>query len=175
MKPTIFLDIDDVLAISREFTSYQVMATFESGDLDGRPELWNGLLCAEARQNLAALHDEFNPQYVISSSWSHYLACDQLRAVFHRCHLQFVAEGMHDTWTTPKCSGWSRFDEIHHLALHHLPRGCPMLVLDDELSGASLRGTSLYDDGLVVLCEPWVGLNADKLSEAQRLLRSQVV
>lgn len=68
MKPIIFLDVDDVLAISREFTSYQVMTIFKSGDLDSWPELWDGLLCASARRNLAALHSEFDLEYVISSS-----------------------------------------------------------------------------------------------------------
>ncbi|MCY0910297.1 HAD domain-containing protein [Massilia antarctica] len=173
MKPIIFLDVDDVLAISREFTSYQVMATFKSGDLDAWPELWDGLLCAEACRNLAALHREFDALYVISSSWSHYLTRDQMREVFDRCQLSFVAKNMHEAWTTPKRSGWSRYDEIHSWTINHLEAGCPVLVLDDEQSGASLRGSSLYARDLIVLCEPWVGFSAERLSEAQRLLRAQ--
>lgn len=173
MKPIIFLDVDDVLAISREFTSYQVMTIFKSGDLDSWPELWDGLLCASARRNLAALHSEFDLEYVISSSWSHYLTRDQMREVFDRCQLQFVAENMHEAWTTPKRSGWSRYDEIHNWMSDHLQPARRVLVLDDDQSGASLRGSALCDRGVVVLCAPWIGFDGDKLYEAQRLLRAQ--
>lgn len=173
MKPLIFLDIDDVLAISREFTSYQVMATFKSGDLDAWPELWDGLLCTQARRNLSVLHSEFEAQYVISSSWSHYLAREQMLDVLRRCQLGFVANNVHDEWTTPKHSGWSRHDEIENWTLRHLASGRRMLVLDDHQSGASLHKSRFDQNGMVVLCEPWIGFDAGKLSDAQRLLRAQ--
>jgi len=62
----------------------------------------------EARTNLVALHDEFWPQYVISSSWSNYLSEGQMREVFKRSGLAFVADNMHRRWTTPKAQGPSR-------------------------------------------------------------------
>ena len=174
MRPIIFLDIDDVLAISREYTSYRVMATFKSGDLDGWPELWTGLFLAEARANLVALHREFWPQYVISSSWSNYLTREQMQVIFRRTGLDFVADNMHKRWTTPKGTGPSRTDEIENWIAKHGQRRQSMLVLDDHESGMSLRASKLDHKGLVVLCEPWVGFIADKLANAQRLLRAQM-
>jgi hypothetical protein len=85
-----FVDMDDVLVISKEYTSYQVIMTFKSGDLDCWPELWEGLVFAEARSGLAQLHAEFRPQYVISSSWSKYLARPQMADVLCRTGLDFV-------------------------------------------------------------------------------------
>ena len=175
MRPVIFLDIDDVLAICREYTSHQVMTALESRDLDARPELWAGLICAEARANLAALHSEFWPQYVISSSWSTYLTREQMQVVFRRTGLDFVANNLHRRWTTPKGMGPSRTDEIKNWIAKHGRRRQTLLVLDDHDSGVNLLASSLDQQGLVVLCDPWVGFNADKLASAQRLLRTQMV
>lgn len=173
MQPIIFLDIDDVLAISREYNSYQVMAIFKSGDVDRWPELWNGLLFASGRENLATLHREFSPQYVISSSWSHSLHREQMLEMFRRSGLEIVANNMHVHWTTPKFDGSSRTEELEGWIAAHRQLGQPMLVLDDHTSGWSLVESLLDQMGLVVLCEPGIGLVADKLVAAQRLLRVQ--
>lgn len=138
MRPVIFLDIDDVLAISREYTSYQVMTAFKLGDLDGWPELWQGLVFPEARANLVALHDEFWPQYVISSSWSNYLSQRQMQEIFRRSGLAFVADNIHSQWTTPKAQGPSRTEEIENWIAKHGQRGQPILVIDDHDSGRGL-------------------------------------
>jgi hypothetical protein len=174
MRPIIFLDIDDVLAISSEFTSYQIITTFKSGDLDNWPELWAGLFFTEARANLATLHSEFWPQYVVSSSWTNYLNREQMQLVFQRTGLEFVADNMHKRWTTPKADGPSRLDEIENWIANHGQRGQPILVLDDSASGWGLCDSFLDDKGLVVLCEPWTGFVAEKLADAQRLLRAQL-
>jgi hypothetical protein len=144
------------------------------GDLDGWPELWQGLVFPEARANLATLHDEFWPQYVVSSSWSNYLSQGQMREVFRRSGLAFVADNMHKRWTTPKAEGPSRTKEIEGWIAKHGQRGQPILVLDDSASGWGLRDSFLDDRGIVVLCEPWVGFDADKLAEAQTQLRVQI-
>lgn len=175
MRPIIFLDIDDVLAISREYTSKEVIAAFRSSVLDDSPELWASLIFAEARANLGALHIEFWPQYVISSSWSNFLTREQMQLIFRRSGLDFVANNLHMRWTTPKGMGPSRTDEIKNWIEKHGRRRQTMLVLDDYESGLSLRTSSLDQQGLVVLCDPWVGFNADKLASAQRLLRTQMV
>lgn len=174
MRPIIFLDIDDVLAISREYTSYQVMAAFKSGDLDGWPELWTSLICAEAGVNLATLNGEFWPLYVVSSSWSNYLNREQMQEVFRRTGLNFVADNMHEDWTTPKDEASSRTEEIEAWIAEHRKWPRPILVLDDQTSGWGLFESLLDQQGLVILCEPWVGFMADKLVKAQRLLRAQV-
>lgn len=173
MRPIIFLDIDDVLTGSRELTSRQVITTSQSGDVDTWPELWARLILDEARANLAALHDEFCPQYVISSSWSNYLTHQQFREIFHHTGMEFVARNMHKRWATPKGVGPGRLMEIDSWIVKHLQAGQPMLVLDDQDSGWSLRESHLDQKGLVVLCELGGGFVVDKLIDAQRLLRAQ--
>lgn len=174
MQPIIFLDIDDVLAISALHTSDQVMAAFEVSDLDGCPELWQGLFFSEARANLMELHSEFGPMYVVSSSWSNYLTQEQMRVVFRRSGLEFVADNMHKQWTTAKAEDPSRLDEIASWIEDHGQHGQPVLVLDDSASGWGLRDSFLDDQGIVVLCEPLVGFDTDKLAEAQAQLRAQI-
>jgi hypothetical protein len=174
MQPIIFLDIDDVLAISIVHTSDQVMAAFKSDDLDGCPGLWQGLVFPEARANLMALHSEFGPLYVVSSSWSNYLTQEQMREVFRRSGMEFVADNMHKQWTTAKAEDPSRLDEIAGWIEDYGQHGQPVLVLDDSASGWGLRDSFLDDQGIVVLCEPWVGFNNDKLTEAQAQLRAQI-
>jgi hypothetical protein len=49
----------------------------------------------------------------------------------------------------------------------------PMLVLDDHESGWSLYESPLDMAGPVVLCDPWIGFNRDKLALAQSLFRTQ--
>lgn len=173
-RPIIFLDMDDVLTISREYTSYQVITAFKLGDLDGWPELWSGLIFAEARDNLAALHSEFWPQYVVSSSWSNYLTREQLQGVFRRTGLGFVAGNMHKHWTTPKGMGSARVTEIENWISQYGRSVQPVLVLDDHESGWNLHGSSLDQKGHVVLCEPWIGFVTERLVEAQVQLRAQV-
>jgi len=171
-RPIVFLDMDDVLVTSREYTSYQVITTFKMGDIDGWPELWAGLVLPEARDSLNTLHRQFAPHYVISSSWSKYLTQEQMVQVFRRTGLDFVADNLHEQWSTPKIDG-SRVDEIESWLAKYRTPAQPVLVLDDDESGWSLAESCLERRGCVVLCEPCVGLVADKLAYAQRLLRAQ--
>jgi len=160
------------MVVSREYTSYQVITTFKMGDIDGWPELWAGLVLPEARENLNLLHQEFAPRYVISSSWTKYLTQEQMVQVFRRTGLDFVADHLHEQWTTPKIDG-SRVDEIEIWLTKYRRPAQPVLVLDDDESGWSLAESHLDRRGCVVLCEPWVGFVEDKLGHAQLLLRAQ--
>lgn len=169
-RPLIFLDLDDVLVIDHTDTSYQVITKFKSEDLDAWPELWSGLIYAEARDNLMTLHNEFLPHYIISSSWSNTLTKQQMQEIFRRTGLDFVADSLHEQqWTTPKSPGWTRLEEIENwISLHGHP-GQSMLVIDDLESGWSLQKSSLRP----VLCDAWIGFVAEKLLEAQKRLRAQ--
>jgi len=173
VAPIIFLDLDDVLAISEEFTSYQVTTLFKQGNRDSWPELWKGLFFAEGKENLAKLHGEFSPQYVISSSWATYLSREQIKELFSRCGLEFVAKNLHKHWTTPKGEGPSRRNEIENWVKKHLQDNQPMLVLDDKSSGWSLPFSDLTEKNQIVLCEEWVGFVANKLLEARIYLHDQ--
>lgn len=172
-RPIVMLDADDVLAVSKEFTSYQVISAFKQNDLDW-PEMWEGLFMGEAKTGLAALHAEFWPQYVISSSWSKYLSAAQLKEVFRRTGLAFVADNFHTRWTTPKGTGSARLTEIEDWLKKYRQGRQAVLVLDDDESGWSLADSHLDKAGFVVLCEPWVGLTAARLTQAQGLLRAQL-
>jgi hypothetical protein len=128
---------------------------------------------AEARANLAVLHREFCPQYVVSSSWSNYLTREQMQQVFRLTGLEFVAVNLHKQWTTPKEIGATRLTEITKWITTHQQQAQLVLVLDDLESGWSLRGSPLEDKGYVVLCETWIGFVAEKLVEAQQQLWAQ--
>jgi hypothetical protein len=171
LRPIVFIDMDDVLVVSREYTSYQVITTFKLNAVSDWPELWAGLILPEARANLAILHVEFTPQYVVSSSWASHLGREQMCEVFYRTGLQFVADNLHEQWKTLQSQGRSRSMEIEDWIAQHR-HGQPILVLDDRLSGESLAESILSKQGCVILCEPSKGFVAEKLAEAQKRLRT---
>ncbi|MEC5218605.1 hypothetical protein RCH09_003579 [Actimicrobium sp. GrIS 1.19] len=182
-RPIVFVDLDNVLVVDNYFSGYQTIEMFKhanvqadpAGYLDTWPELWANLMFRQGRSNLQAIHDEFNPIYVASTSWSHYLDQADFIEVFKRTGLPFVADNLHDAWTTPKRGMKTRTDEIQAwLDANHLP-GQPVLVLDDLESGACLEKSQLKQAGRVVLCEIGIGFIDDKLAEAQRLLRAQIL
>jgi hypothetical protein len=172
VRPIAFLDFDDVLAVHREHDSRRVELAFKNDALDDVPELWQWLFHYSARTNLQALHEEFEPQYVISSSWTGFLNHDQICEVLRRTDIEFVAENLHAEWRTPKEAGSYRLTEIEAwLDSHNLVVVCPFVILDDELSGQSIPGSHLEDRA--VLCEAWIGFTHPKLKLAQKILRAQ--
>lgn len=177
MAPLCFIDMDDVLVLDARYTSYQVRECFRLADMNW-PELWDGLIDTVARTNLRALHDEFAPTYVISSSWTKFLSREQLVEVFRRTGLDFVVDNLHVEWATPKASGCYRAEEIYRWFDRAMPGQAPtvlpVLVLDDDESGWTLADCPLDRAGQVVLCEVWKGLTDEKLVQAQQLLRAQL-
>lgn len=173
MRPIVFLDFDDVLAVHREHDSRKVESAFKSGSLDDVPDLWEWVFHYSARTNLRALHDEFVPEYVISSSWTLFLDRSQIVEVLRRTDLEFVAENLQVEWHTPRESGSYRLTEIETWLDHHnLIAQRPFLILDDELSGQSIPGS--YLEERAVLCDAWVGFTHPKLKLAQEILRAQL-
>lgn len=62
MKPIIFWDIDDVIALDSECSGKDVARVFAS-DLNGvESEFWMLMFSTQARDNLASLHKLFRPQ-----------------------------------------------------------------------------------------------------------------
>lgn len=68
IRPIVFLDMDDVFCIHPDYSSYQALEALKRQNL-AYPDVWENLVLPEARLNLAELHLEFSPMYVISSSW----------------------------------------------------------------------------------------------------------
>ena len=173
MRPVVILDLDDVLAIHREHNSFQVLAAFKHGALDDVPTLWKYLFDTSAGRNLRTLHDEFGPEYVISSSWTSFLDREQICEVLCRTGLEFVVENLHHDWCTQREDGSYRLTEIEGwLDVHALGTALPHLILDDHISGQSIPGSHLEERA--VLCDAWVGFTHPKLRSAQKILRGQL-
>lgn len=173
MTPLVFLDFDDVLAVHREHDSRKVESAFKNNALDEVPNLWQWVFHYSARTNLQALHNEFNPEYVISSSWTLFLDRPQIVEVLRRTGLEFVADNLHPEWCTQREAGSYRLTEIESwLDSHNLIDQHPFVILDDELSGQSIPGSHLEE--CAVLCEAWVGFTHPKLKLAQQIIRAQL-
>lgn len=173
-RPIIFLDMDDVLCVDSRYSSVEVMGAFKFYGTK-YPELWANLVLPDARNNLHELHREFFPQYVISSSWSSILEQWQMKEVFDKTGLDFVATNLHKDWTTPKGVGSSRVKEIESwISKHKVPKR-PLLIIDDTESGWSLKYSRLDSVGIVILCEQSVGFIHEHLLKAQSILRGQLV
>ena len=174
MHPIVVLDIDDVVALHKEHNSFQVLAAFKQAALDEVPSLWKHLFDASACKNLRTLHDEFVPEYVISSSWTSFLLDrEQICEVLRRTGLAFVAENLHQDWCTPREDGSYRLTEIDGwLDMHAFGTPLPYVILDDHMSAQSLPGSHL--EKRTVLCDAWVGFTHPKLRSAQKILRDQL-
>ena len=97
-----------------------------------------------------------------------------MQDIFRRTGLSFVAENLHEHWTTPKGTRSTRLAEIENWLAEHKLKDQPFLILDDKESGSSLEGSHLHKSGLVVLCEPWIGFVDERFFKAQQLLRVQL-
>lgn len=173
MKPIIFLDFDDVLAIHQVYNSYRVLEAFSGEKNEVAPELWTSVFDASARKNLLLLHKEFSPNYVISSSWASHLNRDQICEVLRRTSLQFVSENLSDYWCTPRDSASGRLNEIEAwLEQHTSSVGYAYVILDDHVSGWGLSDSWLEDK--TVFCDAWVGFTYAKLRTARKILQKQI-
>ena len=65
--PIIFLDIDDVLVLNEKYGGWDALEAL-AHEVEHHPELWQLLVFPAGRDNLRALHEEFSPTYVISST-----------------------------------------------------------------------------------------------------------
>lgn len=172
-RPLVFLDFDDVLCMNNKFTSRQMLAAVQSGNLN-EPALWSGLMSLEASENLKNLSDAFSPLFVISSTWATYIERAQLADICNRTGLSFVADNLHDQWATPRALNSSRRDEIEWWLDAHAQAGQPFLVIDDNDSGWSLAMSPLDREGKVVLCQQGRGFMADELERARSILLDQM-
>lgn len=171
-KPVVFLDMDDVFCVHQQYSSGQALEALKRQETNH--EIWENLVLAEARINLAKLHLEFLPTYVISSSWSYGLSHSQMRQVLFKTGMDFVAVDLHRDWKTPKLYAPSRIKEIEAWLAKHRHPIRPILILDDYSSGWALQHSRLDKEGYVVFCEVGIGFVSEKLVEAQNLLRAQI-
>jgi hypothetical protein len=174
MKPVIFLDFDDVLAVHKFHNSFRVLDAFALGIIDSFPDLWLNIFDAAARRNLQTLHEEFEPSYVISSSWASHLNREQMSEVLKRSGLEFVELNLCEHWCTPRDATSGRLSEIETwLELHTSENGPAYVIIDDHISGDALSGSWLEDR--TVFCDAWVGFTYAKLRTARKILQHQGV
>lgn len=173
IRPVLFLDFDDVLAIDRYNNSVQVLFAFRAGLPADEVDLSQELFYEPACSSLLTLHNEFEPEYVISSSWATFLSREQISKVLLLTRLDFVQRNLHSAWTTVRNDSSYRLTEIGDWLEINNPDGTrPYVILDDEMSGQSICGS--YLESNAVLCEPWKGFTKAKLQQAQKILRSQI-
>ena len=173
-RPLVFLDMDDVLCLDDVHPSGKMLQIFRQAIPD-YPEMWERLVDAGAAENLRQLHAEFNPAYIISSSWATYLDREQMCEALTRTQMQFVVENLHTEWRTPRALSSSRRDEIEWWLAAHREPSQPFIILDDSWSGTRLAYSPLALDGHVVLCRSGFGFTKKRLKEACRQLQRQGV
>lgn len=173
MRPVLFLDFDDVLAVHPVHNGFRVLDAFAQQTIETVPELWANVFNAAARRNLDVLHLEFEPIYVISSSWASHLTRSQIFEVLERTGLQFVGANLHEHWRTPRENISGRLSEIEAwLELYMSAPRQAFVIIDDHMSGDALTGSWLEEK--TVFCDAWVGFSHAKLRTARSILSRQV-
>ena len=174
MRPLIFLDIDDVIAINSDYSGSKV-ASFFKGELGiEAADLWTKLFLPNAVSNLFALHKEFLPEYVITSSWTNYLDRPQLQSVFQKTGLDFIGENLHFQWTTPKSTIAGRLIELQTWIARFGNESQLVLIIDDTESGWNLEKSVFDLNEQIVFCEPRIGFVKHRLDKARQILRRQI-
>jgi hypothetical protein len=168
----VFLDMDDVLCLDNVHHSGIMLKIFKQEILD-YPELWERIVDASAADNLRQLDVEFNPAYVISSSWATYLDKEKMCQALNRMQLQFVVESLHVEWRTPRALSSSRRDEIEWWLEAHREPCQPFIIIDDSWSGTGLAYSPLAGNGHIILCKSGLGFTKKRLQEARRQLKRQ--
>ena len=174
MRPIIFLDIDDVIAVNPEYSGAAIANWFSSNLHSDETDFWKKVFLPEAQNNLFLLHTAFYPQYGVSSSWCNYLTLKQIKIVFRRTVFDFVEENLHKNWRTPRLMQSGRLSEIQSWISNFLKVSQPVLILDDVESGWNLVDSTFDKKGQVVSCEPMIGFVEPKLRTAIDILQTQI-
>lgn len=164
IRPTIFLDFDDVICLNSPYGGYDVM-------LRPCPEdLWERLFAPEAKDVLLDALQQTNAQVVITTSWLRFLERPSFETILRETGLAAVAAALHPLWEAPEDRGMTRVAAIDRwLSRHH--DGEPYVVLDDEHSGTGLRGSRHDKQRRVVLCAGGVGLRPTDVAAITAALR----
>ena len=186
ISPTVMLDLDDVLCMSKPWGGFDAIAVVEGRHPDPTV-VYRDLFLRSAVGALKEIHGQMagDVRYVISSTWRESFTRPALEGVFRQSGLGFVADALvvGDRWRTPLPSGNSRrIDEIAEwLDRHH--QGEPFAIIDDTWSGASMASVLGPTEPArphpfaerVVLCQENVGLTDAHVSFVVAALRRGVV
>jgi len=164
IQPILFLDLDDVICINAPYGGYDVLAP------DRPADLWERLFHPAAVETLLKILTEHRPHVVLTTSWLRLMDRDGFEHLFRRTGLDALSQALHPiAWEAPQARGKTRLEAIEEwLAANRKDE--LFVILDDAMSGTGLIGSSLFNDGRVVLCELNVGLTADHLAIVRRAL-----
>ena len=174
MRPIVFLDIDDVIAINPKLSGREVANGFATKWLGFETDFWRHIFLPEARSNLVTLHEAFHPQYVITSSWCNYIRLEQFKIIFENTGFNFIAKNLHKNWRTPRLEQTGRLIEIQKWISKYRHSIQPILIIDDTDSGWKLIDSDLDRNDLVVLCSPGIGFVESIFLIAIEKLRKQI-
>lgn len=169
-RPTCFLDLDDVLCLNHPYGGHHLRSL---GTQVFPFDFWGRLFDQTAKGVLLQVVEEFNPRFVLTTSWLRFLERGGFIQIFGRTGLTAVATGLHEHDDAPQLYGETRLDAVERwLDAYH--QGENFVVIDDELSGSGLAGSSLDRTGRVVMCEVGKGLQPQQL-ELTRLALSNCI
>lgn len=165
-RPTVFLDVDEVICIGQPQACLELARALKNGELASQHLAT--LFSPVARNALAVAHRRSpGVRYVISSTWRIHFTREQMVSILDGAGFYFVAANLHegDAWRcAPPGGGRDREAEIlEWLDAYH--KGEPFAVVDDSHSGGKLLlangppGGRL--NGRVVVCKPGVGVTLE--------------
>ena len=172
-QTVVFLDFDDVICLAAPdkaggYDAIHALDDVNSGrvPMEHYKTIWDNLFDKAAVANLTALHTEFNPVYVLSTSWTGFLNQSDLSQILLQCGLAFVVHSLHEDWETKKTSRSTRADQIAAWLISHRDVKS-WVALDDEHSGDGFDESH----GRLVMCEVGKGFTGEQLQKAQAILR----
>jgi hypothetical protein len=172
-SPVIFLDFDDVICLPADAKpgAYDLMLALHElrtgiKGVDSLKGIWTDLFDEAAVACLKHIHEEFDPNYVLSTSWTRFLDRESMHLIMMQTGLNFVAEALHSDWETDKAAESTRAQQIANWLDDH-PEVTEWLVLDDEFSGTGFNAQSSN----VVLCTAGTGFTNQAFKQAWTMLR----
>lgn len=179
-RPVLFLDFDDVICLNKPYGGYDVLYAFRDAQrkgvaIDTGDDLWNELFDSSAKKHLQQVHEEFSPYYVLSTSWRWFFDRDMLVKTLEVSGLKFVAQNLHEDWSTPQISrDAQRAVEIKRWLSNHPEFSDSWVALDDELSGTGFSTLPWHLLKFVVLCQEGVGLQGFELQRLREAFTLRV-
>jgi len=172
MKPVVFLDFDNALAVHKFSNNLRVLDGAAMVIMDAFPDFWSSVSDAAARHNLQTLHKEFEPRYVISSTWASYLSLEQMQKTLKRCGLKFVALNLCEHWCTFRDEKTGRLSEIEAwLTLHACEANLAYVIVDSHTLEREWCGSRL--EHRTVFCDARGGFGTAELRAAREILDGQ--
>lgn len=145
----VFLDCDDVLNIPPLYKNSFIVESYflDMTTVEEFDEAIKNLFTEEAMEVLRWLCDEYDPEFVISSTWRKDFTKEQFELMFHANNLPCK---LHEDWKTDEIG--LRDEQIQRWIDDH-PEETIHLILDDSQSGFSLVDSKL--EYKTLFCDRW--------------------